>query len=109
MKFLSLFVVVLVISIVFAHEDRGIHGGCGCDQWGYHCEWPREMCLAKGIPVFGEKYTYDGRYNNDVNMDLNQVDNELKTKLFHAAHSGRMAFNGRIYPVLGRPNVGRLF
>lgn len=85
MKFLSLFVIVLVISMAFAAGDRGIHGGCGCDQHGFRCEWSREDCIKKGIPVFGEPYKYDGRYNNDENM---KIDNELKTRLYLAAHGG---------------------
>ena len=93
MKLLTLFVAVLVISAVFAVENKGICGGCGCDQWGCNCEWTREICLAKGVPVFGEKYQYDGRYNNDILTDLTKPDNEIKTKLFHAQHSGQISFD----------------
>jgi hypothetical protein len=104
MKLLSVCIVVLVLFAVFTQGDA-ICGGCGCDINHCNCEWPYEKCVEKGIPVFGKPYAYDGRYKNDWDMDINKVDNEYKTKLLHAGHTGQMAFNGRFYQVLGRPFV----
>ena len=86
MKFLSLLAVVLVISMAFASVEIGIYGGCGCDQHGWRCEFPRDVCIAKGIPVFGETYQFDGRYKNNEKM---KVDNELKTRKYHANNGGK--------------------
>ncbi len=91
MKFSTLLILVFVVLAVFSFQrgDASFCGGCECDISHCNCKYPAEKCREMGVPIFGEKYTYDGRYKNDITMS---VDNEIQTKVLMA--SKQLQFNG---------------
>ena len=94
MKVLNLVIVFLVVLAVCNAEN--ICGGCGCDIHHCHCEFKAEECSARGIPVFGQAYKYDGHFKNDIKMP---VDNLLKTQVLMA--SNQQQFSGYVPTLYG--------
>lgn len=78
MRTSTLIIFTFVVLAVLSYQGiDAICGGCGCDINHCNCHWTADQCKELGVPVFGKPYEYDGRYNNDETLPM---DNLMQTQ-----------------------------